>query len=254
MFFFLSKIFAALFLPVTLFFLFLLFVFWRRLEGRTRQRCLIVWAIAWFCSTSFGSGLIMRPLENRYEAPVAEKMNKVDVVVVLGGMIDANTLRGGRPEFHDAVDRLTAALELVLKRRADYILISGGSGLMLQGGLREGDVLKDYLVSLGFPKEKILAERSSRNTRENAVESLKIIQEKKFKSAVLVTSAFHMPRSVRCFKKVGLEVIPFPVDFKAADHSTFPESFFPSAQGIGDFATAVRELVGLLAYKVSGYI
>lgn len=254
MFFFLSKIFAALFLPVTLFFLFLLFVFWRRLEGRTRLRCLIVWAIAWFCSTSFGSGVVMRTLENRYEAPVVEKMNKVDAVVVLGGMIDANTLRGGRPEFHDAVDRLTTALELVLKGRADYILISGGSGLMLQGGLREGDVLKDYLVSLGFPKQKILAERNSRNTRENALESLKIIQEKKLKSVVLVTSAFHMPRSVRCFKKVGIEVIPFPVDFKAADHSTFPESFFPSAQGIGDFATAIRELVGLAAYKISGYI
>lgn len=254
MFFVLSKIFAALFLPITLFFLFLLFIFLRRLSGRTRRRCLVVWAIAWFCSTSFGSGVIMRPLENRYEAPVVEKMNKVDVVVVLGGMIDANTLRGGRPEFHDAVDRLTAALELVLKRRAEYILISGGSGLMLQGGLREGDVLKDYLVALGFPKEKILAERNSRNTRENAVESLKIIQGKKLKSVVLVTSAFHMPRSVRCFQKVGLEVIPFPVDFKAADHSTFPESFFPSSQGIGDFATAIREIVGLAAYKVSGYI
>ena len=96
MFFFLSKVFAALFLPVTLFFLFLLFVFWRRLEGRTRKRCLIVWAIAWFCSTSFGSRLVMQPLETRYDVPIAEKMNKMDVVVVLGGMIDANTLRGGR--------------------------------------------------------------------------------------------------------------------------------------------------------------
>jgi len=254
MFFILSKIFAALFLPVTLFFFFLLCIFLRRLTGRTRRRCLVIWAIAWFCSTSFGSGLLMRPLENRYETPVAGKMNKADVVVVLGGLIDANTHRGGRPEFRDAADRLTAALELYFTGKAGHILISGGSGLMLQGGLREGDVLKDYLVSLGFPREKILGERNSRNTRENAVESLKIIQEKKFKSVVLVTSAFHMPRSVRCFKKVGLEVIPFPVDFKAADQSTFPESFFPSSQGVGDFATAVREIIGLTAYKISGYI
>ena len=95
-----------------------------------------------------------REEENRYDVPVAEKMNKMDVVVVLGGMIDANTLRGGRPEFHDAVDRLTAALELVLKGRADYILISGGSGLMLQGGLREGDVLKKLAAISGVQQEK----------------------------------------------------------------------------------------------------
>jgi uncharacterized SAM-binding protein YcdF (DUF218 family) len=254
MFFILSKIFAALFLPITLFFFFLLFIFLRRLTGRTRRRCLAVWAIAWFCSTSFGSGLLMHPLENRYETPVVGKMNGADVVVVLGGLIDASTFRGGRPEFHDGADRLSVALEIYLKGRARHILISGGSGLLLQGGLREGDVLKDYLVSLGFPEEKILAERNSRNTRENAVQSLKIIREKKFKSVILVTSAFHMPRSVRCFQKVGLDVIPFPVDFKGADYSTFPESFFPSAQGIGDFATAAREVVGLVAYKLSGYI
>lgn len=253
-FFILSKIFAALFLPVTLFFLFLLFVFARRLSGRLRRVCLAVWLVAWFFSTSFGSALLMRPLESRYATVAAHDLAKADVVVVLGGMIDANSLRGGRPEFGSAVDRLTASLEIIIRKKADFILVSGGSGLMLQGGLREGDVLRQYLAAQGFPGEKILSEAVSRNTRENAVESGKIIAARKLQKVVLVTSAFHMPRSVACFRKAGIEVIPYPVDYRTAERSSFPESFFPSAQGIDDFSTAMREIVGLIAYKLSGYI
>lgn len=254
MFFILSKIFAALFLPVTLFFLFLLFIFVRRLSGRTRRVCLAVWVLAWFCSTSFGSAFLMRPLENRYPAIAVQDLAKAEVVVMLGGMIDANSLRGGRPEFGSAVDRLSASLEIIFRKKADFVLVSGGSGLMLQGGLREGDVLRNYLAAQGFPTEKILAEAVSRNTRENAVESGKIIATRKLTKVVLVTSAFHMPRSVACFRKAGIEVIPYPVDYRAAERSSFPESFFPSAQGIDDFSTAAREIVGLIAYKLAGYI
>jgi uncharacterized SAM-binding protein YcdF (DUF218 family) len=254
MFFVLSKIFAALFLPVTLFFLFLGHIFFWKLKGRARILCLVVWVFGWFFSTSFGSGIFMRALESRYPVLAVENLQRADAVVMLGGMIDANTLRGGRPEFHDAVDRLSASLEILYQKKADYLLISGGSGLMLQGGLREGEVLRAFLVKQGMSPDKILADSLSRNTHENAIESSKIIAARKFKRVILVTSAFHMPRSVACFRKVGQEVVPYPVDFKAADHSSFPESFFPSAQGIGDFSTAVREIVGLLAYKVKGYI
>jgi len=253
-FFVLSKIFAALFLPVTLFFLFLLYVFLRRLSGRTRRVCLAVWALAWFCSTSFGSAFLMRPLENRFPAIAVQDLAKADVVVMLGGMIDANSRRGSRPEFGSAVDRLSASLEIIFHKKADFVLVSGGSGLMLQGGLREGDVLRNYLAAQGFSAQKILSESVSRNTRENAVESGKIISARRLTKIVLVTSAFHMPRSVACFRKAGIEVIPYPVDYRAAERSSFPESFFPSAQGIDDFSTAVRELVGLLAYKLAGYI
>lgn len=249
-----SKIFAALFLPVTLFFLFLLYVFWRHLTGRFRRVCLTVWAVAWFCSTSFGSALLMRSLENRYTPLAAKDVAKADVVVLLGGMVDPNSLRGGRPEFGSAVDRLTASVELLLKNKAAHVIISGGSGLMLQGGLREGEILKKYLVGLGLSADKILADSASRNTRENATESGKIVAAHAFKKIILVTSAFHMPRSVACFRKAGLEVIAYPVDFRAAERSSFPESFFPSAQGIDDFSTAVREIVGLAAYKLAGYI
>lgn len=227
MFFILSKIFAALFLPVTLFFLFLLYIFARRLTGRLRRVSLVVWAIAWFCSTSFGSAFLMRPLENRFPAIAVQDLGKADAVVMLGGMIDANSLRGGRPEFGGAVDRLTASLEIVFRKKADVVLISGGSGLMLQGGLREGDVLRNYLAAQGFPAEKILSEAVSRNTRENAVESGKIISARRLQKIVLVTSAFHMPRAVACFRKAGIEVIPYPVDYRAAERSSFPESFFP---------------------------
>lgn len=253
-FFILSKVFAALFLPVTLFFLFLLYVFARKLSGRARHVCLIVWGIAWFFSTSFGSSLLMRPLEARYAAVAVTDLAKADAVVMLGGMIDANSLRGGRPEFGSAVDRLTASLEIIFRKKADFVLISGGSGLMLQGGLREGDVLRNYLAAQGFPAEKILSEAVSRNTRENAIESGKIISARKLQKIVLVTSAFHMPRSVACFRKAGIEVMPYPVDYRTAERTSFPESFFPSAQGIDDFSTAVREIVGLIAYKLAGYI
>lgn len=158
MFFILSKIFVTVSAGDPVFPVFALYVFLRRLSGRTRRVCLAVWVLAWFCSTSFGSAFLMRPLENRFPAIAAQDLAKADVVVMLGGMIDANSLRGGRPEFGSAVDRLSSSLEIVFRKKADFVLVSGGSGLMLQGGLREGDVLRNYLAAQGFPAEKILAE------------------------------------------------------------------------------------------------
>lgn len=254
MFFVASKIFAALFLPLPLFFLVIFFFFRKISDKRIRFVSYGIWFAGWFFSSTLGSSLIMRQLEKKFPAMTVQQAPKSDAVVVLGGFIDPLIFQGNRPEFYGSVDRLIAGAELLTKNKAQTLLISGGSGLMLQGGMKEGNIIEKWFNELGIFKNRIMSEAISRNTRENAIESAKIIRNKKFKSVLLVTSAFHMVRSQGCFEKTGLNVIAYPVDFKSEDKPVFPESYFPSARGVDIFTMAIREVIGIVAYKAVGYI
>lgn len=124
---------------------------------------------------------------------------------------------------------------------------------MLQNSAREADLLKNYTVENNLATGEIIAENNSRNTRENAVETKIILEKKNIKKVILVTSAFHMTRSVLVFKKEKLEIIPFPVDFKKGDSFVFPEDYFPTSHGLDKFTTGFREIIGIIAYTLAGY-
>ncbi len=248
MFFVASKIFAMFLFPYPLFLLLAAFVAWRmrpsRLRFVFRSAVLGIWALSMHV---VATGL-MRPLENHYPARVASELSRSDAIVVLSGMVNPKSRRGGRLEFVSSVDRILLGEELLRKNGATFALLSGGSGFLVQKGESEARDLSAWLVARGISPRRIVVEADSRNTWENAFESAKIIRARGWKRIVLVTSAFHMPRSVYCFRRAGIEVIPAPVDYYTFTEFPGPEALVPSSDGLAVSTIAVKEYVGLVAY------
>lgn len=204
-------------------------------------------------STDLVASRLIGILENRYPWKSASETQPADAIIVLSGMV--NPLTGKRsPEFTSGVDRILAGMELLRAQKAKYLLISGGSGLVFQTGESEAAILKRWLTAQGLPEGSILTEETSRNTGENAVQSSKIALARGWKKTILVTSAFHMHRSVLAFEKTGLEVLPFPVDFYLMDRFPGPEAVMPSESALSLSTTAIKEYIGIAAYWLRGYI
>lgn len=235
--FFIKKLFAFIFLPP---FLFILLFLATALFARKRLASLISLGGAftlYLLSIEPIKDMLYRPLENTY--PVPQEL-EVDAVVVLGG----GSYRTGILK-EDSMKRLLTGF-LLHRRKGIPIVLSGGSPL---GSLPETEVMKQLLIELGVDEKSIITDVRSRDTYENALYVKEISEKKSFKRVALVTSAYHMPRAVEAFKNAGVEVVPYPTDFKQ-DKRYNLYSFIPSMNVLHDSYKALREHMGLLAYRV----
>lgn len=191
------------------------------------------------------------------DEPVAvASLPRYDVGIVLGGITSDKEPRD-RVHTSGAADRVLHAVQLYRQGKIDKILVSGGTGKILEDEVKEAVLLKRLLLLSNVPEEDILVEDASRNTYENALNSRDLLQDYSFgqQRYLLITSAFHMPRAKACFNKVGLEVDTFSADFRTDEHQFTPDVLFiPSSAAIGNWEIIIRELLGMVAYKVRGYI
>ncbi|MCI0671891.1 MAG: YdcF family protein [Myxococcaceae bacterium] len=176
-----------------------------------------------------------------------------DAVIVLGGGLEPVAAEEtGEPEFNDSPERVLRGFELVRSGRARNVLLSAGSLDPRPEAVVEAEVLGRMLEAWGVPRERIVLEGRSRNTRENAVESARVVRERGWQRVVLVTSAMHMPRALGCFRAVGLSPDALPVDFHA--HRPGPAGgWIPRAEFLELSTDALRELAGRVVYQVLGY-
>jgi len=200
----------------------------------------------------FSSGPVANGLTRLAEAGVRSTLRPgvvYDAAIVLGGGIDPDASKAsGRVELNPAGDRMIAGLELFLSGRAQNLLLSAG------GPEPEEPVEADWgaklLRSLGVPADRIVLERESRNTRENAERSALIVRERGWKTLLLVTSAMHMPRAAASFRRAGLEVDVLPVDRR---HGAKGGNWLPRVESLERSTGALRELAGRLVYRLAGY-
>ncbi len=160
-------------------------------------------------------------------------------------------------QLGESANRLTQTIELYKLGKIKKILISGGAAYLLQKSVSESENTKRFLRRLGIPASDILIETKSRNTYENALYTKELLEAKgieKNQRLLLITSAFHIPRAEKCFKKVNLEVVPFSVDFQAHPLDFHPEYFIPSTSGIDNWQLLIKEWVGIVVYKMRGYL
>jgi uncharacterized SAM-binding protein YcdF (DUF218 family) len=177
-----------------------------------------------------------------------------DAVIVLGGGLDPDgTEASGRPEYNGAGERILRGYELLREGRARNVLISGGSLDPRPEAVVEAEVLAGQLREWGIAPERIFTEGKSRNTRENAVESEKIIRQQGWQSLLLVTSAAHMPRAYGCFAAVGIRPDTFTADVRAPPGRR-PPSWLPRAYHLSSSSEALRELAGRLVYRMRGWM
>ncbi|NTX12329.1 YdcF family protein [Myxococcus sp. CA056] len=177
-----------------------------------------------------------------------------DAVIVLGGGLDPSaTERSGHIEFNAASERVLKGFELVREGRASHVFISGGSLDPRPQAVVEADVLSRLLQEWGVPSERIVTEGRSRNTRENALESERIIRERGWKRLLLVTSAAHMPRAAGCFAAVGLRPDTLPVDARMPATRPGRLSWVPRASSLSQSTDVLRELAGRIVYRLRGW-
>jgi len=217
-------------------------LFWRNFFG-----VLLVWTsvLIFLLISVFPVGnYLLRPLENRF--PVIAPPDAIAGIIVLGGGEDAElSAIHGAPQFNSAAERLMVVPHLLQKYPDAKVIFTGGSGALLRPQYRGGDVAKQWLEQQGV-SERLIIERDSRNTYQNALYSKEIIDQvgTNDKPWLLVTSAFHIPRSVGVFRTVGINVWPYSVDFRAAENRLRPDFTW----NMHDFKTATREWIGLLVY------
>ena len=256
MFFVLSKTLGVLLLPTN--FLIVLAVV-GALLSLTRfaliGRRLMIAAIALLAITAFSplGNLLLYPLENRFPQ-WSTAQGAPDGIVVLGGPIDPDlSVAHNMPVIRTAPDRIVAAAALALKYPNAKIVFSGGSASLISNDAREADYAAATFESLGVDKGRLIMDRASRNTYENALFSKQLAAPKPGERWLLVTSAYHMPRSVGLFRKVGFAVEPYPVDWHVgrgvADIFAFTQF---STDGLVRTDDAVREWLGLVAYWLMG--
>jgi uncharacterized SAM-binding protein YcdF (DUF218 family) len=256
-FFYLSKIFWFFAQPLNFAIFLLIIALLAALFGRRRLAAtgsvlglLVLVLSAW---TSLGA-MMLNPLEERFKRP-ATLPDHVDGLVLLGGGLEGgiNLVRGGY-EMNSGGDRFVEALFLAEHYPTAKILVSGGVSTLFLGDQGDAETAVRFFSAFGIPRERLILEDQSRNTAENAEFSKKLANPQPGETWLLVTSGFHMPRSVGLFRKVGFPAIPWPTDYRTS-----------GAEGVGFFrdnptdslettTMAIREWIGLFAYWLSGRI
>jgi uncharacterized SAM-binding protein YcdF (DUF218 family) len=206
------------------------------------------------CGFSPVGKLLILPLEQRFP-PWEPSSGAPDGIVVLGGGIEPDlSAAHGRPILDRSGARIVAAAELARQYPNARIVYSGGNAnLVGDDSAKEADYALAMLESLGVAKARLTAERLSRNTVENADFAKEVAKPREGERWLLVTSAFHMPRSIGLFRRAGFKVEAYPVDWRASPSKALSFSSV-AMNGLERTEVAMREWIGLAAYRVTGKI
>jgi uncharacterized SAM-binding protein YcdF (DUF218 family) len=192
--------------------------------------------------------VLLSPLENRF--PVPENLPaRIDGIIILGGAIDgALSAARGQTVFTGSASRVTEALLLARQHPEARIVYSSGEAALRPVGAPEAEAGRQFLLRQGIDDSRIIAETRSRNTVENAVFSQALADPQPGQAWVLVTSAFHMPRAVGCFRRIGWDVIPYPVDYMTEPAPGLSLDF-DLQRRLVPLTLALKEWIGLVAYR-----
>jgi uncharacterized SAM-binding protein YcdF (DUF218 family) len=205
------------------------------------------------CGYSPLANFLLYPLESRFPKWDGSS-GEPDGIIVLGGPLDADlSAAHGVPVISGAADRLIGAATLAQRYPKARIVYTGGSPNLLHNDAKEADYATALFQGLGIAKSRLTMERQSRNTKENAEFSKQLAMPKPGERWLLVTSAYHMPRSIGLFRKAGFPVEAYPVDWKVGTREDlFTKYYLVANGGLYLVDIAAREWLGLVAYRISG--
>ena len=220
---------------------------WRTRYARLGKRItiagIVLFAIAG--ATPLGTALLL-PLENRFPQWDPSR-GAPDGIVVLGGVLNPYISRARHDiTFNPSVERLMAAVDLSRQYPDARIVFSGGNSNLIFPGIAESDIAIRFLERSGVPSERIVLDRTARNTMENAIGAKRVAAPKPGERWLLVTTASHMPRAIGLFRAAGFPVEAYPVDWKTGgwdDVVVLPRSL---VGGFGYLDLAAHEWVALV--------
>lgn len=201
--------------------------------------------------TSLGA-LMLHPLEDRFVRPDPPPAEIAGIIVLGGGFEGSvNRARGGY-ELNASGDRFVEAAVLARRYPAARVVVTGGSGSLVLDGEADGDTAPRLLRALGVEPARLVLENRSRDTYENAVFTKELVGPQPGETWLLVTSAFHMPRSMGLFRKAGFDVVAWPADYRTSgqEHAGAAQDNF--SDSLQNTTVAIREWIGLAAYRLTG--
>ena len=229
----------------------------------------VITAIIYFLSTSkkiknvakiigisvfllFSNTFLFNSAERGWQINPQPLHQHVEAGIVLGGLIIFNVDHQGF--FNGAAERFTAALQLHDAGNIRKIIVSGGSGLLLDTVDKEARFLQQQFLKAAVPDTDILVEDQSRNTYENALYTKQLLEKKQIKSPyLLITSAQHMRRAAAVFQKAGINVIPYPVNYNVLPNgkNNWQDFFIPNLCNFYKWQDLLKEIIGYGVYRVT---
>ena len=208
----------------------------------------------------FSNGILSdglwRMLEYPWKRLDYSALNKADGIVVLSAGRHIPPGKTKIIEWGDP-DRFLAGIELYRANKSNKLIFTGGVNLFNRNLPPEGNIYIDEAISMGIPREDLFTTYPVYNTFEEAQAIKRLLFEginSSQKKIILVTSAFHMKRAKKVFEREGINVLPYPVDFRT--HGNFvsslrnPLKWMPSASNLNKSSNAIREFIGRIIYKV----
>lgn len=198
-----------------------------------------------------GNALIL-PLEARFPAFVDDG-TPVAGIVVIGGTFDTEATNAhGQMALNETGERLIALADLARRYPAAKVIYAGGGSEFSTDTTPEATLVENTIGELGLAPERVIYERRSLNTFQNAVYAKELAKPKPGERWLVVTSAFHMPRTMGVFRKVGFAVVPYPVDYRTAGTASLFRPFGFVGEGLRRTDIAAKEWIGLAVYCLSG--
>ena len=244
------KLLYAWLLPPGIFLLALLAVYCFGRKTKNARGLVLVFALIYLLSIQVVSDRLVKPLEDWYDQPALSALQDAQAIVILGGgsYEGVPDFDGAGQNSESSTVRLATGLRL---HWALHLPIVFSGGHLFDDEVKEASLAYRFLRACGVEDRYLIREDRSRNTAENAKYVKQIYQQQHFKKVILVTSAFHMPRSVALFQREGMDVIPYPTDYKTDKKLRLDAfAFTPSADCVYHNALAIKEYLGLLAVKM----
>jgi uncharacterized SAM-binding protein YcdF (DUF218 family) len=249
-----SNFVSALIYPSTVVLCLVLLAFFLLIIQRRRGAgvsLLIALALAFLGSSPLVSDVYHRHERQYPPIPVRQSLT-ADAIVLLAG--DVSIPVPPRVESQLRGNRSLHAMRLYQAGKAPLIIVTGGNVFPQQGFRPEAAYTADLLQELGIPQSAIIFEGNSRTTRENAVETFKLLKSRQLDHVLLVTSSFHMPRALATFRGVGINAIPSPSSISAELAQPTLLNWVPSLDGLGTMQKVMHEKIGIFVYRVRGWI
>jgi uncharacterized SAM-binding protein YcdF (DUF218 family) len=248
----LGKLFLLLLKPLTWTIVFFLIAILSKNPKRKKRSLVTAILLLLFFSNPFFFRILARTYEKK---PVVLHSNeKYEAAIVLGGFVSYN-VKTDEAYFNPASDRFIETALLYKRGNIGRIIIAAGNGYVVKHNFQEASFIKDRLVELGIPQENIFTDGLSRNTYENAVNSKKICDSLHLNGPLLlISSAMHLPRAENLFIKQKLDIRSYPCDFMTRNiaNNLWEDYLVPSSATLNSWDIFIKELVGLVIYKIIG--
>ena len=247
-----GKLFVLLLKPLT----WILVIFLIALLSKNLKRKKRLLLVVFFLFLFFSNPFFFRILAKQYEEkPVVLKENEqYQAGIVLGGFVSYK-IKTNQAFFNPASDRFIETALLYKTGHITKIIVSGGNGFVVKTDFAEASFVKDRLVELGIPQKDIFTDGLSRNTYQNAVNTKKICDSLHLNGPLLlISSAIHLPRAESLFIKQKLIVRSYPCDFITQNiaNNFWEDYLLPSSFTLVDWDILIKEVTGLLIYKITG--